>query len=294
MEEKVYLCGWSQTREGWTLWTQEKPNARVTAATYQEAEERLVAAVQDRGGAMVVVMEFVPPLPLSVREARYGSPELFLICGDDRFETDQPRIAAFATPEQIESRLSWLDGFFQSPVCRLCKRATGPRSERPIKLTYAPSKGDGAFGSLGGTSIQIVSEEFVSLMTDEERARIQLRVTEAKGRRRFYEVAGPSGPDSVAVAGLPITGWRCKGCGQSRFGFWGEESTIRNFIAAADLPSPLPGLFTTETAPEIALCATAARWSEIVKRKGTRGFVSRRLGCVQSREVVRKPELDVR
>lgn len=294
MEEKVYLCGWSNNREGWTLWTKEAPNVRVTGATYAEAEERLISAVQDHGGAMVVVMEFIPPLPADVREARYCTPELYLVCGDDRFETDEPRVQAFATKKEIEARLDWLDQFFSVPVCRQCKRATGPRSDRPITLTYAPSKGDGAFGSLGGTSIQIVSEEFVELLTDEERGRIQLRATERKGRRRFYEITGPSGPTHVAVAGLAITGWRCKGCRQSRFGYWGDGLKITNFVAAADLPSPLPCIFTVGSAPEIALCVTGVRWAQMLGKKGTRGFVSRRLGIVPPNEVIREPSLQER
>ena len=122
---------------------------RAEASTYLLAEERLCEAIRERDGVMQTVLEFDPPLPRSEQESRYSRPELCLICGDDRFETDAPRAAAFETGENREDRLAWLDTFFERPVCRKCGAASSARSERPLRLTCTPRQYDGAFGRLG-------------------------------------------------------------------------------------------------------------------------------------------------
>ncbi len=76
------------------------PQIRVSAPTYAEAEERLIEAIQDAGGAMQVVMEFDPPLPKSSLEEKYSKPEIYLIGGDDRFETDTTSMEVARKPSR--------------------------------------------------------------------------------------------------------------------------------------------------------------------------------------------------
>ena len=58
----------------------------------------------------------------------------------------------------------------------------------------------------------------------------------------------------------------------------------------SDLPRPLAGIFTVGKPPDLHLCATGERWRELIGKIGVRGFVSRALGVVSDREVVRRPE----
>ena len=268
---------------------------RVEAPTYLVAEERLLEAIRGHGGAMQAVLEFAPPLPKSEQESKYSHPELYLICGDDRFQTDAPRAAPFEADEQREARLAWLDTFFERPVCRKCRAASSNRSERPLRLTYAPRHYDGAFGHVGSdgaTHAEVVSEEFLALLSSEERHGLVIRPVARGGKsRKLYELVGPAGPEFVAAAGLPVSGWRCSGCGRLTWGYWVDGLSINSFIAASDLPRPLPGIFTVGRPPEVHLCATGERWRELVGKIGVRGFVSRALGVVSDREVVRRPEL---
>jgi hypothetical protein len=268
---------------------------RAEGPTYLLAQERLLEAIRERGGAMQAVLEFDPPLPKSEQESKYSRPELYLICGDERFETDAPRVAPFETEEQREDRLAWLDTFYERPVCRKCKAASSARSERPLRLTYAPRQYDGAFGHVGSdgaTRAEIVSEEFLALLSSEERHGLVTRPVARRGRsRRFYELIGPAGSEFVAVACLPVSGWRCSGCGRLTWGYWVGGLSIHSFIAASDLPRPLPGIFTVGKPPELHLCATGERWRELVGKMGVRGFVGHALGVVADRQVVRRPEL---
>jgi hypothetical protein len=293
MEHGVYNCSWSLSSEGYDLWVISRPHIRGSAPTYPEAEGRLLEAIQDAGGAMQAVIEFDPPLPKSTLEEKYSSPEIYLIGGDDRFETDAPRWKWSEGAQEVEERLRWLDAFYDEPVCRKCKYTSGRRNDKPVTLTSAPSKdgGFGSFGTDGGPNHQIVSEEFLALLTRAEKSRLEFQPTTRKRGRKFFELVGPEGPPHVAVAGIEINGWRCRRCDHRTFGYSVEGMAMNSFVARSDLPKRLGGMFTVGSFPEIELAVSAPRWKELVGRKGTRGFTSSRLGVVPSNEVVRRPKL---
>jgi hypothetical protein len=296
MENAVCLCSWTRSAEGFTLWLKSRPTVRATGSTYAEAEERFLAAIHDAGGPMQAVLEFDRPLPQGALDAKYSQTEIYTICGDDRFETDGPRRQPFESHEEREARLTWIDAFYQSPICKVCGHASSARSERPLKLVSL-TRHDGAFGSVGhdaGTTHQIVSDDFLRLLTPTERQLLVFRPTIHRGRRAFHELIGPPGAPSVAVAGLTPSGWRCSACRHANWGYWIEGMTISSFVASSDLPDPLVGVFTVGAVPEIQLAVTAARWRELVGRKGTRGFKSQPLGVVPDHAVIREPELPTR
>ena len=294
MEHAVYVCTWSQSSEGFALWLKSRPQIQAKAATYAEAELGLIRAIQQAMGAMQAVLEFDPPLPRSSLEQKYASPELYLIGGDERFETNAPRWSRSESPADVDQRLRWNDEFYSAPVCRKCKYPAGRRSDKPLALQYAPGGYDGAFGSVGtdgGPTHQIVSTEFLALLSDEEKSRLDFRATIRKGRRTFHELIGPDGPPLVATSGLKPNGWRCTACEHRTWGYWIEGLAISSFIARCDLAQQLTGVFTVGVAPEIQLAVTAARWQELVGRKGTRGFTSCLLGVSPDHEVMRCPDV---
>jgi hypothetical protein len=294
MEHGVYLCTWMQSSAGIALWVKSRPWVRATAPTYDEAEEQLIEAIQAAGGAYQAVLEFDPPLPNSTSDIKYCCPAIYWFGADDRFETNAPKRQWGENAQELDERLRWNDEFYEKPLCRKCKFTSGRRTDKLLTLSYASSKYDGAFGHLGvdiGPTHQIVSEEFLALLTAEEKSSLRVQPTFRKGRRKFYELIGPPGPPLIAVAGLTITGWRCVLCHHRTWGYWIDGLAIDSFIARSDLPVPLPGVFTVGESPEIHLAVTESRLKELVGRKGTRGFVSRPLGIVAKHEVVREPEL---
>ncbi len=294
MEHGVYVCSWSQSSDGYTLWVKSCPHVRVSAPTYAEAEYGLIEAIHNAGGAMQAVIEFDPPLPRSPLEEKYCSPEVYLIVGDDQFETDAPRRKGFESAEEIEERLRWLDAFYEQPVCRKCNYTSGRRNGKPVTLTYAPSKYDGAFGSFGtdgGPIHQLVSEELLAQLSPDEKRSLEFQSTIRKRGRKFYELVGPEGPPSVALAGIKSSGWRCTQCDHRTWGYWVEGFAIHSFIARSDLSALSSSVFTVGRFPEIQLAVTGPRWRELLGKIGTRGFASHRLGVVPDHEVVRRPEL---
>jgi hypothetical protein len=293
VEDAVYICSWSRTSAGFTLWVKSRPDVQASAASYAEAEQRLIEAIQNSGGAMHAVLEFDPPLPKSTLEEKYSSPEIYLIGGDERFETDTPRWKWSESKQEVEDRHRWLNSFYNEPVCRKCKFTHSRRSNIPITLTYT-GKYDGAFGSFGsdgGPNHQIVSEEFIELLGEEEKRCLEFQPTIRKGRKKFFELVGPEGPPLVAVAGLMISGWRCAQCEYRTWGYWVKGMSINDFVAKSDLSTGKSSVFTVGKFPEIYLAVTAARWKELLGMKGTRGFTSRLLGVAPDHEVIRSPRL---
>lgn len=298
MEHKVYVCGWRQTSEGFKLWLKSQPTICGGGPDYPSAESNLLQAIRDNCGAMHAVLEFAPPLPKSEQDSKYLRPELYLICGDDQFQTDAPRGVAFESADAREQRFKWVDEFFTRPVCRTCARATSERNQHPLSLSYAPSRADGAFGYVGaeaGTRIEIVSDSFLGVLTESERSQLKLREVKRKGKGRdFFEVIGPGGLPFVGVSGLSVKGWRCEDCNGGVWGYWLPRLSMNSFVAARALPNPLPTLFTVGVPPEIYVCVTGVRWRELVGKVGVRGFTSRPLGVVPDHEVVVAPELPKR
>jgi len=295
MEHAVYICSWSRSRSGFRLWIKSRPHICAEGATYSEAEERFIRVIREAGGAIQAVMEFDPPLPKSALETKYSTPEIYRIVGDDRFETTVRRARPYATEDEVGDYLRTLDEFYQSPVCRKCQHPASARSDKPLTLTYAPSRYDGAFGAVGdgpGAMVQVFSEEFLGLLKSEERERLRFRPVIRNARaRRFYELLGPEGPPEIAVAGLELAGWRCSHCNYRTWGYWVKGLSINSFVSRSDLPPFLPGVFTIGAPPEVELAVTAERWKEMVGRKGTRGVTSRQIGVVPDHKVIRVPEL---
>src|SRR4029079_12849096 len=220
MEHNVYLCGWSNSEKGFEFWLNDKPFVRASGPSYDEAMESFLSAIVKHGGAYHAVTEFVPPLPYDGLDKRYASPEILALCGDDRFETNEPRGTWFEPEEDRKTRELWYDDFFMQPCCSSCRSPLAARSSRPLTLTYVRGSFDGGFVSLSRASLYIFSENFLALLSPEELQRLEFRpvIRSKKARKQFFELIGPSGPPEIAVKGLEFAGWLCEVCGTRRFG----------------------------------------------------------------------------
>ena len=91
---------------------------------------------------------------------------------------------------------------------------------------------------------QIVSKDFLDLLTTNEKAGLQLQRVMSNGREsNFFELVGPAGPPFVALAGMEPRGWRCTACVYRTWGYWVDGLAINSFIAKADIPATLLGVF---------------------------------------------------
>jgi len=58
----------------------------------------LIEVIQDAGVAMHAVFEFEPPLPKSALKKKYSRPEIYLIGGDDQFQSNAPPWSGMRVP----------------------------------------------------------------------------------------------------------------------------------------------------------------------------------------------------
>jgi hypothetical protein len=295
MEHGVYVCGWLQNNDGFTLWVKSRPWIRAQGATYPEAEERFLEAILDAGGAIQAIPEYDPPIPLADAEAKYGTPELFLICGDNRFDYTRYGWAAYGLPFHSETKMQFIDLYYEVPLCRHCGGTPGPRSAIPLSIDAMTDPGfDGGFASIGPMMIRIFSEDFLALLSPAERNHLELRPINyhKKTKKKYWELLGPAGPPFVAVAGLRPDGCQCAICGFRSLGYVTENRRIHDYVARTSLPKPLPEVFTVGGQPDdVQLCIRGERWRKLIGKKGTRGVVSHPLGVVDDGEVMPEPEL---
>ena len=166
MEHHVYVCSWDQSPKGFAIWIKARPKLRGEGVKYADAEERLIKAIQDAGGAMTAVLEFDPPLPMTPLAEKYTSPEILLVVGDSGFDIDGPRKTAFETKEEMWTRQRWAAEYYEAPICPKCRYVNGRRSAKPLPIAAMESGYDGAFGTIGYVRAvhQVISEEFVGLL----------------------------------------------------------------------------------------------------------------------------------
>ena len=136
-EDAVYICGWSQTEDGFEVWVKVAPDgATARGTTCEAAIETFLDVIIKRGGAYLAPFWKSPPSP-SDFDRRYSQPAIVAISGDERYETDEPKRTWFEPPEERVVRESWYDGLFEVPLCRKCHTPRGARNRRPLHLTWA-------------------------------------------------------------------------------------------------------------------------------------------------------------
>lgn len=285
MEDDVYICLWKKTEAGFRLWVKGMPQLYVEGdGNVVELSGLLSQQIVESGGAQHAVLQFDKPLPKSTFDARYSTPDIYSICGDERFEVDCPN----------QNDRAWFDSFFTRPHCRDCGAQSAPRNERSFTLSHVRPDFDGGFVSCCNCSLLVFSDEFLQQhMTLEERDNLHLVPVHVARpcKKQYYELIGPSGPSWTAVSTLEIRGWRCDTCGYQTFGYWDSRSDIHQLLARENLPNPLPEILTVGTAPDVELCMTADRWSQIVGKPGARGLIASQIGTAPAADVIATPEL---
>lgn len=187
-------------------------------------------------------------------------------------------------------RVQNFDALFQGGVCPACGMARGPRTAEPLRYRHLSGQEvhyDGwmASGSPQGTIIQLFSESFIALLTDQERACLEWRpaVNTAYGKKTVFELAGSRWhlPLATLLGGAPYTP-RCGLCGFApppRYSSvttlprWlnpdGDEHAWRgqpaHYVSAAEVPDPLPPCFTVGDWREwVSLVLPPERWAALL------------------------------
>jgi hypothetical protein len=279
MEGNVYLCRWKKIKNGFSAWLNSDPSVSVTGAEFEQVAEDLSDAICGKTGDGEAIIEFTPPVPSGGHFARWMQPLILSLGFNQRVETNirQP-------------------GMYTGGVCSRCGTARGTRTKVPIRI-FTKISGNIAASINSAPAIRLISEEFLGLLRPEESALLEFRSTDnATGQdRQFYELAGRSIAPWVSFHGArlhPITSWRCPDCNHQRLWPSHPEVAVYGFLCRSDLPTPAPSCFVAGTELDrLDLCMTQTRWKEIAGKKATTGFATSPIGLVDSKEVIRTPDL---
>lgn len=227
----------------------------------------------DLGISTMASIELSPRPPIREAVRKFTDPELYLIIGDD---------PCYSSSVDSNDLLTGI-------CCDRCRCVTGIRNDEQLVLDCVVS-GDGGFTYDRGHVYRFFSGEFVEQLSDSERSRLEFREIQKPGRRAFFELVGPPGIPTVAVAGFKPSGWFCPDCKRRTFSYFVDRLPIGNFVARSSLAAPLPSLFTVSDGHSLELCATASRWDELREMRRSRGILSHLLGVADPADVI-EPEL---
>ena len=148
-------------------------------------------------------------------------------------------------------------------------------------------------GSDGGVSPacgHLFSDRFLARLTDEERAGLVLRPVQGPpdSGREFFELLGQPLLEFVGLPDFPgRIGGTCAGCGPTSFTYIADWK-VANFVAASDLPAPLPPVFgVRDDLGDTRLAMTLERYLELRPGPGMENILAAPL-YVAPGEVLRR------
>lgn len=294
MEEGFYICSWKKTKKGYEIWVVSKPKWKAEAKTFEEAEEQLVSVItSDPRGPCEATWDYDKPAPKKKAEAAFSKPDLVIVESNGYAElAEQPSPGGDKPLKDAD------DAYYRTPVCDQCGYTGSPRSEKLLFADSIDSGYDVINGRFrgGSNSFTLFSSDFLELLTTDEKESLQFRpvLRKKSAKKTFFELVGPAGLDQVGATEVNTSGWQCSKCGYQCYGHWSQQFSIWYFVAAEDLPNPLPTVFTFGDPSDLRLCMPMQRWQQIVGKPGARGVMSSQLGVVQTKRLERRPKLELR
>lgn len=290
-EEGFYICSWKKTKKGYEIWVVNKPKWKAEAKTFEEAEEELISVITcDPRGPCNPVWDYDKPAPKKKAEAAFSNPDLVIVESNGFAE-----LAEQAPPGVTEHIEDAENSYYRSPVCEECGYSSTPRSEKHLFADSVDSGYDVINGRFCGSSnsFALFSSDFLELLTVDEKESLQFRpvLRKKSAKKKFFELVGPAGLDQVGANDVNPSGWECSKCKFQCYGYWSPQFSIWYFVAAEDLPDPLPTVFTFGAPSDLRLCMPMARWQQIVGKPGARGVMSSQLGVVPTKLLQRRPKL---
>lgn len=268
-EETTFRCRWKRTGTGYTLWIPGYPSAKLEAANLTAGAEAMSELLLELGVSTMATIELSPRPPIAEAFRKFTLPELYIIIGDDPCYCGSVDSNTLLTGTR----------------CNRCHCVTGIRNDKQLELDCVV-RGDGGFTYHQGYTYRFFSGEFINQLSESEHARLEFREVRKRGRRSFFELVGPCGIPTVAVAGLQSSGWFCPDCKRRTFSYFVDDMPIMHFVARSSLPAPLPTLFTVSDGHSLDLCATASRWDELREMSRSRGILSHLLGVADPADLI--------
>lgn len=262
MEGQVYLCGWERIGHRYRLWLRSNPRVQAHEMALAAAERSLWRSVEERYGDGEPRFEFVPPLPRAGDEPCDSQAEWVTVSG--AFEEN-----AYSIDRNVP--------ITTGRTCPACHTIRGDRTDVRLGVeSFPPAKTNAIKLGLAGVARSAFSEEFLALLTTEERSAFEWRLVHPfrTSRRKFFELVSSTTVPPVAKAGAQFWTWQCPECEGMASQLWSPGYlNLPHFFSAADVARDVPAFaFGHRGEPE--LCLRANRWQEVAKQPAARGIIS--------------------
>lgn len=265
-EGRTYVIEWTRSGDIWSLHVRGSPYLRASRATLADAKRELSAQICLRFGDGEPVFTFDPPLPTRASDDSYL----------------RENFAVFDGSGYTQLRNRYPFELFTGGPCRHCGYPTGQRTDSPVQLD-GPIREHVTSCPYHYYSPLVVSQKFLSLLTDSERACCEWRKCEREQhtRRVMYELV----PRVVLPLAIPRTfrvgGWRCTHCELSVNGVLDESTDILKFVRRDQLPDPIPELFGVGSLVlGMVIAGRAPRLRELLRHKHSLGMRVHALGVL--------------
>ena len=258
MEGRVFACSWKCEGDRYRTWWKARPKVLGEGATFEEADEALYEAIMVATGDGENEHEYDPPAP--------GSGRLPLL------DVHYLEVSTAVHKARVKNA----DALFGGGLCPDCRRGWGIRTEEPIELATRDS-GAVLVTALEehwvGPRISLYSEQFVAALSDAERDACTWRDVSGPPRSRMKYLELVDARHIVRIVtpvGHPRSGWRCEVCGYVTDPFFsgGGDRDPTDLISHADLPPSKRVMFALGQRPELCLCFSRERFTELRKVKG--------------------------
>lgn len=265
-EGRTYVIEWTRSDDGWTLRVRGERRLQTMRGTFEKALDEIGSQIGARFGDGEPLFTYDPPLPTRA--------------SDDEYLRDG--LALFDGTGYTQLRERYPFHLFAGGPCRHCAHPTGRRSELPVQLEGAIREHVTSCPFFYYSPL-LVSEEFLSLLTDSERACCEWRrcERERRARRVMYEVLPRVFVRVASPTGFRMSGWCCLQCGFSCAAAMDESSDIHEFAWRTELPEPLPELFGVGSlVAGLKIGGRASRLRELLRHKHSLGMYVSPLGVL--------------
>ena len=279
-EGNVFLTTWTRTETGYRVWVKRRPKLFAEGSKFDEADRRLWEVIGLATGDGENMHEYVPPAP--------------------NLESAGPseRGRLWVLGVSSGARMVNPSGLFEGGLCEQCLMPRGPRTRLPLAVDHIESRVQASVVSLPragpgvGPRLRVFTEDFLVLLTAEERARFEWRpiTLSRRGKRNFLELVHRTPPmPYVAVKGYQAYYGVCELCGWK----WVVPEYVKGrpffHVADSDVPRPVPSLMAVGNLADLGLAASEARWSDLVGMREMHGIKGSIVAIVAENEVERNP-----
>lgn len=260
------------------VWTTKSPKLEASSTDFGDACEELSSQICLKFGDGEAVLDF-DPAPPTIEGDGVGVSRDFVA------------LSCNAGAHEVRGDRRLYDGGF----CPDCENGVGKRTDVPRLLKEVP---DGDVGILWGSCATLVSDDFLNILSDEERSLLRLIPTERvkPGKKKFYELVGDAIATRVGILGskLVVGDLECERCGFFSDP-WPEHANLPTeaqvAIARADLPSKLPSFFVVgQNGGNVEICMAKERWLEMRGKKGAKKALGAPLVLLSECFVDRQPK----